>query len=305
MAKAPQSKLRRFRNSVRVLLLLLLWIPTSVALDRSLLPDYFPSGLQKDASYLARGICLSALVVQAAILGLLVFLLARRRTTQDELRWYQFSLRSLLMLMLLACIAMIPVAIREQQAKKQREAVDAVRKLGGSVTYDGLLATGEAPGPVWLHRLLGEDFFITVGGVRLDYTKVTDADLKKLDKLPQLHWLALNHTNVTDAGLENIGELAKLQTLVLSQTKITDAGLAHLGGLTQLETLFLGDTRVTDDGLERLKGFPQLSFLSVVNTTTTREGITKLQQALPRCRIVAYPLPTPNDLPRSQTGLTP
>ena len=79
-----------------------------------------------------------------------------------------------------------------QQAKKQRTAVAAVRSLGGSLSYDGLLATGEAPGPVWLQKLLGEDFFVTVDGVKFDEIEVTDADLENLQGLSQLHWLNLD-----------------------------------------------------------------------------------------------------------------
>ena len=53
MAKAPQSKLRRFLNSLCVLLVFLVAIPAFIGLDSWLLPDYFPRATQKDASYLA------------------------------------------------------------------------------------------------------------------------------------------------------------------------------------------------------------------------------------------------------------
>ena len=73
MAKAPKSKLRRFQNSLYVLLVLLVAIPAFKALDSWLLPDYFPRVTQKDASYLAQSIWLLVILAQAVVMGLLVF----------------------------------------------------------------------------------------------------------------------------------------------------------------------------------------------------------------------------------------
>ena len=65
---------------------------------------------------------------------------------------------------------------------------------------------------------------------------------------------ALPVAKLTDSG--------HLQHLALMNTKVTDAGLEHLNGLIKLESLFLEGTQVTDEGVE------------------------KLQQALPKCKIL-------------------
>jgi hypothetical protein len=130
-----------------------------------------------------------------------VYILARRRTTQGELSWYQYSLRSGLVLFTLFALACSWFAVKMHEAKRQQEAVRAIEELGGTISYDGLMVTGEPPGPAWLAKLLGTDFYATVGSVRLDKTKVTDADLKNLKELSQIHWLSVENTNVTDAGL--------------------------------------------------------------------------------------------------------
>ena len=78
-----------------------------------------------------------------------------------RLRWFQYSLRTLLLVMLMASVGMSWFAVKMQWVRRQREAVEVITRLGGFVTYDwrsdgsGL----EPPGPAWLRNLLGEDFF--------------------------------------------------------------------------------------------------------------------------------------------------
>ena len=199
-------------------------------------------------------------------------------TRKPRLRWFQYSLRSLLLVMLLASIAMSWVAVRMQKARKQKEAVEEIKKSRGWVEYH--------PGPAWLRNLLGEDCFATVVHVSL-HSQITDAGfLKHLKGLTQLQQLDLNGTPVTDASLEHLKGLTQLQQLDLGGAQVTDAGLEHLKGLTQLQTLELAWTHVTDAGLEHLKGLTQLRTLDLNYTKVTDEGLKKLQQALPNCKII-------------------
>jgi hypothetical protein len=72
----------------------------------------------------------------------------------------------------------------------------------------------------------------------------------------------------------------------LSGSQVTDAGLEHLKGLSQLQTLWLDGTQVTDAGLAQLKGLSKLQWLGLNDTKVTDEGVKKLQQALPKCKIL-------------------
>ena len=65
-------------------------------------------------------------------------------------------------------------------------------------------------------------------GLNLSGTQVTDAGLKELDGLKNLHTLHLGGTKVTDRGLKELVGLKNLHTLDLSFTAVTDAGLAEL-----------------------------------------------------------------------------
>lgn len=236
-----------------------------------------------------------------------------------KLHWYQYSLRTLLLFVLICSILCSCVAVRMQHAKRQREAAAAIVKLGGYVRYDWQVnASGNGvpsarpPGPTWLRSLLGDDIFANVYFVcgTKDRSLITDEAMAYLQELTNLRELDLYGTAITDAGLKNLKALTHLEVLKLSDTQITDAGLENLKGLTQLKDLDLTDTGITDAGLENLKGLAglqrlclyqttnitdaglkhlqgliQLKNLDLISTDVTQEGVNKLQQALPGCQI--------------------
>ncbi|MCH8047578.1 MAG: hypothetical protein IID44_28110 [Planctomycetes bacterium] len=161
-------------------------------------------------------------------------------------RWYQFSLR--LRLMVVVLFAMIGFRVYWAWENRNRlanveEAVDEILELGGWAYAVG----GRSLSQTWLEKQLNDPgrfgLKIVVVGFR---------------------WNASD----TDAGLEHLKDMEKREswnlsvgTLDLSGTNVTDAGLQHLKGLKNLRELFLDETDVTD------------------------EGVKELQRALPTCRI--------------------
>jgi internalin A len=147
-----------------------------------------------------------------------------------------------------------------RQAHIQRDAVAAIRKAGGYVSYSWASDHGKAIperrpwAPTWLVESIGIDFFGHVTAVELEgssvpaYTVLTQVG--RLNRLQKL-WLIGNF--VTDAGLVHLKRLTKLDWLDLGGTGVNDVGLEHLKGLTNLKSLSLRDTRVTDAGMDELK----------------------------------------------------
>jgi hypothetical protein len=126
-----------------------------------------------------------------------------------------------------------------------------------------------------------------VRSLYLPGNKVTDADLKLLKAFPQLQVLKLDAASkITDAGLKEVASLKHLQDLGLGSTQVTDAGLKHLAGLKQLKALNLNFTKVTDAGLEDLASLGRLELLGLSFTTVSPAAIKKLQQSLPKCKII-------------------
>jgi hypothetical protein len=228
-----------------------------------------------------------------------------------KLRWYQFSLRSLLVAVTLFGIACSWFAVKMGQANRQKKAVEALLKSGGIVYYDyqyddsGSLSkaffVGKAtpPGPTWLRQWLGDDFVTNavnllperitdadlehlkdlprLKAISLHSSKITDDGLKRIKALGQLETLDLQSTEITDAGLETLKEFPALKWLSLFNTKITDAGLKKLQGLTNLQVLDLSETEVSDSGLENIEGLIHLKVLRLDHTNVTDAGLVHLQ----------------------------
>ncbi len=147
-------------------------------------------------------------------------------------RWrFQFSIRSLLALVVAVALPCSWLAVEMKKAREQRNAVVAIRESEQRAAvceyYYEYHWSNDAPGPsgpAWLRKLLGDDFFNEVVFVELrDY-----AHTENLRCLANLEFLGLGSTNVTDEKLECLKWLPRLEVLDLRSTHITDEGLGGL-----------------------------------------------------------------------------
>ena len=240
-------------------------------------------------------------------------------TPKPKRRWFQYSVRTLLVVVTLCAVLCSWLAVKMRNAERQREAVAAIHKMGGIVIYDWQvdalgrqLPNAKPFGPAWLRSLLGDDFFASVAELRvhskeftdallqdlipqakfrrvsIDDTNVTDGGLEHLKKLTHLTFLSLGGTQVTDAGLAKLDRLTELQILFLDRTRVTDAGMKHLRRLTKLDRLILRDTDVTGLGLENLTGLTRLQVLDLQSTKITDAALQHIKglKQLTRCTSV-------------------
>jgi hypothetical protein len=230
-------------------------------------------------------------------------------TPKPRRRWLQYSLRTLMVLMLVFGCGLGWLVSKIKLVREQTEAVKAIGELGGRVEYEPASGGMARTAVTWVGKLLREDWSMDVRAVfyfgstqvtdaglshlrgltqlqelHLGSTRVTDVGLEHVQGLTQLKKLSLNSTPVTDAGLEHLRGLTQLQCLWLDSTQITDAGLSHLRGLTQLNLLSLDGTQVTDAGLSHLQGLTQLQGLFLDSTQVTGAGVNELKKALPNCQ---------------------
>jgi hypothetical protein len=121
-----------------------------------------------------------------------------------KLRWYQFSLRSLIKFVTrcaILCVVGASLALVPSWVMRQADIADAIKELGGSVRWS------QPSGPVWLRSLLGDEFFEHVESANLDHTQITDADMEKLVRLKglsRLEELSLAQTQITDECLTKL-----------------------------------------------------------------------------------------------------
>ena len=207
---------------------------------------------------------------------------------KPKLRWYQYSLRSLFVLMTLVACACSWYAYEMNEATKRRAAIEEIEKLRGSVYYYDFSRSGEGKPPgrlSWLRTLHGDEHLGKAVRVDLLGVKITDTGLANLSVLTDLVYIELEGTPISNDGLVNLKPLANLDTLWLNGTQISDSGLVHLEGLSNLTYLSLSDTQITDAGLVSLKRMANLTTLDISFTKTTDEGVKNLQEALPNCTI--------------------
>ena len=118
--------------------------------------------------------------------------------------------------------------------------------------------------------------------IRLDRTRVTDADLDQLDGLnDNLRRINLSQSEITDAGLARIATMPKLVQLRLASGRMTDAGLECLGQLKELRHLHLIGMPIGDAGLKHLHSLKSLESLYLDGTKATDDGVSRLVEALP------------------------
>lgn len=168
-------------------------------------------------------------------------------------RRLQFSLRSLLVLVLGCGLSCGWFAARMNKARRQREAVRFLAERGAYATYDdsrlpdGTIRTNvlmapkvalvgpSRPSP-WLtltprlQSLLRDDFFRTV--VRVDFYAnpgPCDDDLKAIVRgLPRLEELHIIDARITDDGLLELKRLSGLRVLELEHRRVDNRAVASL-----------------------------------------------------------------------------
>ena len=192
---------------------------------------------------------------------------------EPKLRWFQYRLSTLLLLITAAAIWL---SFWTNRVRQQREVVEFITRHGGSVAYSYQVIAGSGsgsggtvwkeskeaipPGPAWLRNLLGIDYLDHVNAAYFDGYSFADSDLEHLKGLPDLDYLRIVSSNVTDAGLVNLKYLHHLKNLELTSEKVTDAGLVHLQPLTELTELTLGCS-ITDACVEHLMPLKNMSKL--------------------------------------------
>jgi MFS family permease len=147
-------------------------------------------------------------LIAVASVGVLLLLVLLWLAAALLFHWrFQFSICSLLLLTVAVAVPFTWLAVEMKKARAQREAVEAIAKVGGYVQDNFLLTDYLIRRPVWLRRLLGDDFFGTP--ILLSFSQnsqVTDEQLACLDDLFGVRLVYLTGTRVTDAGLIHLRE---------------------------------------------------------------------------------------------------
>jgi hypothetical protein len=198
------------------------------------------------------------------------------------LRAFRFRLATVFLLITLCSIWLGWISYH---ARKQRDAVAGLERKGVTVMFsyqkspDGSFSyLASVPGPAWLRRIIGDDYFRTAVSVTATAEKgpITDAGMRYLADLPSLDRLYISKSGTTDEGIQHIAGLTRLTQLTLRGSQITDDGLRHLKNLRNLELLQLIDNQITGHGLKHLAGMTGLKTLYMYDNPISDEGLSHL-----------------------------
>jgi len=217
----------------------------------------------------------------------------------------RFSLRSLLVIVLLICSWLGLVVHRDREMKQHQAAVLCVVRHGGCVEYQSGRSGANPyylfPEETWLRKLFpqwkrdrvtsvtfqraDQRFGTTIRGTKgiawidPDWSLESMLELgRAIQSFPALRRLSFNKTPLPRHGLRCIEGLTHLESLNLSETRITSADVAHLRELVNLEYLNLRRTRIDNDCLAHLKGIRKLKILLLGSTRIGDDGVTHLTQ---------------------------
>ena len=155
---------------------------------------------------------------EPAIVGVVTELVAMTEPKpKRRRRWYQFSLRSLVLFTVVCAVGAAWVGWELEKTRREQLVVAKIEALGGAVWYHGIRGPDRL---VW--------YFRKVRVVDLCDTPVTDADLAPLKALTNLEGLVLGGTPVTDAVLEHLKGLPNLGRLYIEDTQVTAGGVKEL-----------------------------------------------------------------------------
>ncbi len=141
-------------------------------------------------------------------------------------RRFQFSIRSLLVLVVVVAVPCTWMAVEMKIARKQREAVEAIRAADGDIVYDWEYFdshprtaeewmewfTRKPPVPEGFTNWLGDDWFYDIaevhfpGGWRYTADRCNDDTLRHIRCLTKLKNLKLTMTKVTYDGVKSVQE---------------------------------------------------------------------------------------------------
>lgn len=139
-------------------------------------------------------------------------------------------------------------------------------------------------------RKLGGVFSQDLTELDLSGSKVTNAELRQLQFLPELRSLCLEETGIGNEGLEIIGECQpNLSSLFLSRTKVSDVGLRHLAKLVELVSIDLASCDIHDSGLVYFRGLENLKAVGLRSTGVSGDGVHSLSDALMHRAVIQGP----------------
>jgi hypothetical protein len=104
----------------------------------------------------------------------------------------------------------------------------------------------------------------------------TDALVKQLASMPEVHGLTFETTDLSDLGVTFIATLPNIEKLTIHGGTVGNSGLSTLRNLENLKTLHMVNLELTDDGLVTLLSMKNLEALTIYAHQSSKPKLTDL-----------------------------
>ncbi len=207
-------------------------------------------------------------------------------------RWrFQYSLRSLLLLVTTLCVLLGIHSILLYSAERQRSVVEYLTNAGVHMDYVIEIEAGdESFYPDWLVSLLGRDYFFGVESVLISSNNIpknadVDALIAKASRLQPLERVRIEHCTLQRDSLLPLAGKSEMDWLSLSRSNADDNHIKLLAGMPKLRVLDLRGTKITDKSVKILCELKNLELLLLRDTNISVASIDQLRDALPDCDV--------------------
>lgn len=189
-------------------------------------------------------------------------------------------------------------AARRAAEREQRRQEQYVQKLNGEWIQKEIerLASGQSDF-VYFYSTGNTDALVKqlasmpeVHGLTFETTDLSDVGVTFIATLPNIEKLTIHGGTVGNSGLNTLRNLEKLKTLHMVNLELTDDGLATLLSMKNLETLTLysnqrSKTKLTDAAIHHLRELKTVKKLNVGGGWLSFHALTELKSSLPDCTI--------------------
>ncbi len=202
---------------------------------------------------------------------------------QAKRRWFQFSLRTLVVVMLLVSLVLGYWGYARRRAQRQWEAVRTIREAGGDVNVNNEYIEDPSSDKSlmselrhWRKRLEIECPAVTAIKVSLFNQSGKDI-MPYLRDLPQLKEITLHGDWLDDEGMKGLSGCTNLIHLDIESDQITDVGVLGIAGNKNLQKLRVSSEQLTDRGMAVVAQLPKLESLVWPSANTTGNGLVHLR----------------------------
>jgi hypothetical protein len=213
----------------------------------------------------------------------------------------RYSVRSLLLFVLMACLFCGWVAHEIRRCRDRQDALARFKRIGVQVAFD---ESGQIGFRRWLiSKIYGDNLVRQVRGLQFGYDSGVSflnahgqdhsgEDLQLVRHFPEVAELFFGGNRITNEDLQVLRDLRQIKRLyILWSPNVTDEGMANLDNLTEVETLAIDFTPVSDDGLKHLSSMSNLQFLSLAGTNVKGKGLRYLTHLNRLCYLNLWAAP--------------